>query len=95
VKLLDSGVNVEITANKRGAIMRFTFPQNADSAYILTDLHHMLHWNVVWSHIRVENDSMITGSHISHGWAKGQHLYFSAQYSHPFDHFRIYKNENR
>jgi predicted alpha-1,2-mannosidase len=92
VKLLDSGVNVQITAGERAAIMRFTFPK-ADSAYILTDLHHMLHWNVVWSHIRVENDSTITGSHITHGWARDRHIYFAAQYSRPFDHFRIFNNE--
>jgi predicted alpha-1,2-mannosidase len=92
VKLQDSGVNVEITAGKRAAIMRYTFPK-ADSAYILTDLQHMLHWKVIWAHLRVENDSTITGSHITDGWAKNRHIYFAAQYSRPFDHFRIYKNE--
>jgi len=94
VKLLDSRVNVEITAGERACIMRFTFPKTTkDSAYILTDLKHVLRWNVVWSHMRVENDSTITGSHIVKGWARDRHLYFAAQYSRSFDHFRIYNDE--
>ena len=91
VKLQDSGVNVELTASERAGIMRYTFPQ-ADSAYILTDLKHVLRWNVTWSQLRVENDSTITGSHIVKGWAKNRHLYFAARYSRPFDHYRIYND---
>jgi len=91
VKLQDSGVNVELTASERAGIMRYTFPA-ADSAYILTDLKHVLRWNVIWSQMRVENDSTITGSHIVKGWAKNRHLYFAARYSRPFDHYRIYND---
>lgn len=91
VKLQDSGVNVELTASERAGIMRYTFPK-ADSAYILTDLKHVLRWNVIWSQLRVEDDSTITGSHIVKGWAKNRHLYFAARYSRSFDHFRIYND---
>lgn len=91
VKLQDSGINVELTAAERAGMMRMTFPAS-DSAYVLTDLRHVLRWNVIWSHIRVLNDSTITGFHMVHGWAKERYLYFAAKYSRPFDHFRIMSN---
>lgn len=92
VRLQDSKVNVELTASDRAALMRFTFPKT-DSAYILTDLKHVLRWRIMWSNIRVENDSTITGSHIVNGWAHNRHLFFAAKYSRPFDHYRIYKDK--
>lgn len=88
VKLLNTGVQVELTASDRAGLMRLTFPK-ADSAYILTDLKHVLRWNVVWSAIRVPDDSTITGYHIVNGWGKDRHLYFAARYSKPFDHYCI------
>jgi len=91
VKLQDSGVNAELTCTDRAGLMRFTFPASY-SAFVLTDLKHVLWWNTVWSHIRVLNDSTITGFHLVHGWAKERYLYFAARYSKPFDHFRIMDN---
>ncbi len=88
VKLQDSGINVELTCADRAGLMRYTFPAS-DSAFVLTDLKHVLWWNTVWSHIRVLNDSTIIGFHLVHGWAKERYLYFAARYSKPFDHFRI------
>ena len=41
VKLLKSGVNVELTASDRAGLLRMTFPQS-DQASILTDLSHVL-----------------------------------------------------
>jgi predicted alpha-1,2-mannosidase len=81
-------VNVELTATEHAGMLKFTWPRS-DSAFILTDLHHVLRWNVMWSDIRVENDSTITGSHIVNGWAKNRHLFFAARYSKPFKSFRI------
>ena len=88
VRLKDSKINVELTAAPRSGMMRFTFPAS-DSACILTDLTHVLRWNVVWSRLRVENDSTITGYHNVNGWAKDRPLYFAARYSRPFDGYRI------
>ncbi|MGD0038432.1 MAG: GH92 family glycosyl hydrolase, partial [Bacteroidota bacterium] len=88
VRLLNSGVNVELTATERSGIIRFTYPKS-DSAFILTDLKHVLRWNIIWSHIRVENDSTITGFHVVNGWAKDRSLYFAARYSRHFDNYQI------
>src|SRR5438045_2943782 len=72
-------------------MMRMTFPAS-DEASILTDLSHLLtgkKWKVVWSHLRVEDKSTITGFHLVNGWAKERYLYFAARYSRPFDRAEI------
>ncbi len=91
VKLQDSEVTAELTAADRSGIMRFTFPKS-DSAYVLTDLAHVLRWNVVWANLRVLNDSTITGYHLVNGWARERYLYFAARYSRPFDDYGIMKD---
>lgn len=88
VRLLRNHVNVELTASEKSGMMRLTFPKS-DSAFIITDLAHVLRWNVVWSNLRVENNSTITGYHIVNGWGKDRHLYFAAKYSRPFDDYII------
>jgi predicted alpha-1,2-mannosidase len=91
IRLQDSGVIVELTAADRSGILRFTFPAT-DSAYIITDLNHVLRWNVVWSNLRVLDDSTITGFHLVNGWARERYLYFAARYSRPFDDYGIMKD---
>lgn len=91
VKLQNSGVTVELTAADRAGMMRFTFPAS-DQAAILTDLSHVLSggkWKVVWSHVRVEDPSTVTGFHLVNGWAKERYLYFAARYSRPFEDYQI------
>jgi len=91
VRLLNSGIDVELTAADRSGIIRLTYPAS-DSAFVLVDLKHVLRWDVVWSHVRVENDSTITGFHLVNGWAKERYIYFAARFSRPFDDYGIVKD---
>jgi predicted alpha-1,2-mannosidase len=91
VTLSNSGVTAELTAALRAGLMRFSYPAS-DSAFVLVDLSHVLRWNVVWSNVRVENDSTLTGFHLVNGWAKERHLYFAAKFSRPFDDYVIMKD---
>jgi predicted alpha-1,2-mannosidase len=94
VKLLDSGINVELTAGERAGIMRFTFPAS-QQASIMTDLQHFLSGNrfkLIWSHLRVEDPATVTGFHLINGWGKERYLYYAARYSRPFDRHRIMSN---
>jgi len=88
VKLSNSVVKVELTAGDRAGFLRFTFPKT-DSAFILTDLKHVLKWDVIWSNVRVLDNKTITGYHLVSGWAKERHLFFAARYSRPFDDYAI------
>lgn len=100
VKLLKSGVNVELTATDRAGLLRMTFPET-NEASIMTDLNHVLSggaWKVVWSRIRVESSpgtdklDTVTGFHLVSGWGPERYLYFAAKYSRPFDDFTIYSD---
>ncbi|HEV2391028.1 MAG TPA: GH92 family glycosyl hydrolase [Verrucomicrobiae bacterium] len=94
VKLLNNDVTVELTAGERAGMMRFTFPQS-DEAWIMTDMQHFLsgkRFHLIWSHLRVEDRSTITGFHLINGWARERYLYFAARYSKPFDRYRIMNN---
>lgn len=94
VKLSNNGVVVELTAGERAGMLRFTFPAT-DRASIMTDLQHFLSGNrfhLIWSHVRVEDRSTVTGFHLINGWARERYLYFAARYSRPFDHYRIMSN---
>src|SRR6266542_3235655 len=91
VKLQKSGVTVELTTGERAGMIRMTFPANAEAS-VLTDLHHVLtgkKWKVIWSHVRVEDNSTVTGFHLVNGWARERSLYFAARYSRPFDKAEI------
>jgi predicted alpha-1,2-mannosidase len=94
VKLQKSGVITELAACERAGILRFTFPA-ADEASIMTDLAHVLsggRWKIAQSHVRIENNSTVTGFHLVNGWAKERYLFYAARYSRPFDEGLIIRN---
>lgn len=94
VKLKKNDVKVELTAGDRAGFLRMTFPES-NEASIITDLSHILTgkaWKVIWSHVRVENESTVTGFHLVRGWGQERYLYFAAKYSRPFDSYKIISN---
>ncbi len=94
VKLQKSGVTTELTASERAGMMRFTFPAS-EEASILTDLSRIIdgrRWHVTQSHVRIEDNSTVTGFHLVNGWAKERSLFFAARYSRPFDEGVIINN---
>lgn len=91
ILLREHNVKVELAATERAGILKFTFPKT-DSANIMMDLAHVLQWNVKWSNVRAESNTLVTGYHLVNGWAKERHLYFAARYSKPYDDFGIIQN---
>ncbi len=85
---LPHGILVELAATERAGILKFTFPKT-DSANIMMDLAEVLQWKVIWSDVRRESKTLITGFHLVNGWAKERYLYFAARYSRPYDSFGI------
>jgi predicted alpha-1,2-mannosidase len=83
---LDSGIGVELTATNRVGFQRYTFPQS-DSAHVILDLVSSIYnydGKVLWSQIRVESDTLVTGFRETKGWAPDRHVYFAIQFSKPF-----------
>lgn len=83
--LLDTyNVKAELTATKRAALHRYTFPESKDAGFIL-DLDYSLQGqkNRELS-IEVLNDSTICGYKNTNGWAWKHDVYFCAVFSKPF-----------
>ncbi|UOG76269.1 GH92 family glycosyl hydrolase [Hymenobacter tibetensis] len=86
VKLDDHNILAELTASNRVGMHQYTFPQS-DQAHIILDLTAGI-YNYpdknVWTFVRVENDTLVTGYRQTHGWARTRTEYFAMSFSKPF-----------
>jgi predicted alpha-1,2-mannosidase len=89
VRLDDYNIIAELTASDRVGFHRYTFPAS-DNVHIILDLmsniYHHDNKNV-WTFIRVENDSLVTGYRQTKGWARTRLVYFAMQFSKPFSSY--------
>lgn len=86
VTLDDDGILAELTASTHTGFHQYTFPESKE-AHIILDMNHGIYnydGKVLWSYIRVENDTLITGYRITSGWARTSYLYFAMVFSKPF-----------
>ena len=96
VLLDDYGITAELTASDRVGFHRYTFP-DSDSAHIILDMvYNVYHYKNknVWTFIRVENDSLITGYRQTKGWAWTRKVFFAMQFSKPFKSYGHKKYDN-
>ncbi len=86
VKLDDHNILAELTTTTRVGVHQYTFPKS-DSAHIILDLMHGI-YNYpdknVWTYVRIENDTLITGYRQTNGWARTRTVYFAMSFSKPF-----------
>ena len=86
VKLDDNNIIAELTTTTRVGFHQYTFPKS-DSAHIILDLMHGI-YNYedknVWTFLRVENDTLVTGYRQTSGWARTRTVYFAMTFSKPF-----------
>ncbi|MBC8320675.1 MAG: glycoside hydrolase family 92 protein [Bacteroidetes bacterium] len=86
VHLDDYNIIVELTASDRVGFHQYTFPKS-DSAHIILDLIYGI-YNYddknVWTFIRIENDSLVTGYRQTTGWARTRKVFFAMQFSKPY-----------
>ncbi len=86
VDLADYNIKAELTTSSHTGFHQYTFPKS-DNSHIILDLGHAIYnysGKVLWSHIRVENDTLVTGYRITNGWARTNYLYFAMVFSKPF-----------
>ncbi|OFX85798.1 MAG: sugar hydrolase [Bacteroidetes bacterium GWF2_33_16] len=86
VMLDDYNIIAELTASNRVGFHQYTFPKS-DSAHIILDLiSGIYNFNDknVWTFVRVENDTLITGYRQTNGWARTRTVYFAMVFSKPF-----------
>ncbi|MFP9100156.1 GH92 family glycosyl hydrolase [Flavobacterium sp. RHBU_24] len=83
VKLDDHNITAELTTSQRVGFHRYTFSK-AETAHIIADFMYGIynHENKnVWTFVRVENDTLITGYRQTRGWARNRTVYFAMAFS--------------
>lgn len=86
VDLETYGIKAEMTASDRVGFHQYTFSESKDAHIVLDMVYNVYHYDNknVWTFIRVENDSLITGYRQTKGWAKDKKVFFAMQFSKPF-----------
>jgi len=86
VKLDDHNILAELTASNRVGVHQYTFPKSDQSHVILDLIHGIYNYEdkVVWTYVRVVNDTLITGYRQTNGWARTRTVYFALSFSKPF-----------
>ncbi|MBQ0062030.1 MAG: GH92 family glycosyl hydrolase [Bacteroidales bacterium] len=89
VILSDYNVKAQLTATQRVGVHRYTFPKDTTPRFIL-DLQHGIYnydGKTLWTTLRVENDTLLTGSRLTNGWARTNQLYFAISLSHKIKNY--------
>ncbi len=95
VKLQDYGILAQLTTTQRVGVHRYTFP--SEQAQFILDLGHGIYnyeGKTLWSYLRVENDTLLTGYRITNGWARQNYTYFAISLSEPIQQYG-YKDNQR
>ena len=89
VMLTDYHIKAQLTATARVGIHKYTYPKTNDCHLILDLLHGIYNYDGknLWSSIRVENDTLLTGYRITNGWAKTNYVYFAIVFSKPITNY--------
>lgn len=89
VLLDDHRILAELTTSDRVGMHRYTF-QQAGPAHLLLDLIHGIYPyenKSVWTFLRLENDSLLTGYRQTNGWARTRTQYFAIAFSKPVKNY--------
>ncbi len=92
VYLSDPKIQVELTATNRVGLHRYTFPASADARVLLDLVSSIYNYDgkVLWSQIRVESSTLVTGYRQTKGWAPNRQIYFALQFSRPFTSYALF-----
>ncbi len=89
VKLDDHNILAELTATNRVGFHQYTFPQAGDAHIILDLMAGIYNYGNknVWTFVRVENDTLVTGYRQTNGWARTRTVYFAMTFNKPIKHY--------
>ena len=97
VNLKDYGIKAELTATTRVGVHQYTFPKS-EEVHIILDLKAGIYnydEKNVWTIVRVENDSTITGYRQTSGWARTRKVYFAMRFSKAFKSYGQEKQKSQ
>jgi predicted alpha-1,2-mannosidase len=90
VMLEDHRIKAELTATTRVGVHRYTLParptdgKDMDTMHVILDLVHGIYKHTdknVWTFVRVENDTLVTGYRQTNGWGRTRTVYFAMTFS--------------
>lgn len=89
VKLDDHGILAELTTSMRTGFHQYTFPKSDESHIILDLMAGIYNYDDknIWTFVRVENDTLVTGFRQTYGWARTRTVYFAMTFSKPFTQY--------
>ena len=94
VLLDDYNITAELTVNKRVGLHRYTYPVN-EAANIILDLTHGINDRPDSLYLIITGDNSIAGMRKSLGGLRDfQTIYFTAEFSEPFDSYGVSVNGN-
>ena len=89
VTLDDYNIFAELTASQRVGFHQYTFPAD-EQANLIFDLSAGIYnytGKNIWTFVRVENDTLITGYRQTNGWARTRTLYFAMVVNQPIQQY--------
>ncbi len=86
VELDSYDITAELTSSERVGFHQYTFPKSNNAHIILDMVYNVYHHDNknVWTFIRVENDSLVTGYRQTKGWARTKKVFFAMKFSKSF-----------
>ena len=102
VKLLDSDIDVELTATNRSGMHQYSYPKGTNQQLVI-DLKHghnagcsvcveENYDTIQIANIEVLDEKTIRGYRISNGWLKGVNAHFYAEFSKPIKNYKLFNN---
>ncbi|MDR5589042.1 GH92 family glycosyl hydrolase [Christiangramia sp. SM2212] len=89
VMLDDYNIKAEMTASTRVGMHRYTFPEGEKSHLVFDLMHGIYNYEDknVWTFVRVENDTLVTGYRQTNGWARTRKVYFAMTFNKPIKEY--------
>lgn len=89
VQLDDYNIKAEMTASSRVGMHQYTFPEASKSHIILDLMAGIYNYEDknVWTFVRVENDTLVTGYRQTNGWARTRKVFFALSFNKPITNY--------
>jgi len=102
VKLLDTDIDVALSATSRCGMHRYSYPEATPQQLIIDLKHGCQHSTTIFAdedfdtvkiaRLEIVDDHTVRGYRISNGWAPEQHVYFHAEFSKPILSCRLFED---
>jgi predicted alpha-1,2-mannosidase len=96
VNLDKYNIVAEMTTTTRVGFHQYTFPASENARIILDAMYGIYNYpdKNVWTYMRVENDTLLTGYRQTNGWGRTRTVYFAMAFSKPFTEYG-WKNNSK